>query len=184
MLEGEHLLKQLRAAAPDALERIYEKYLDDLLAVAVSLLSDVHAAEDCLHDVFVRLVGDTRGIKIRFNLKGYLICCVANRARDYLRQQARKPDCLPAESGNQITQDNPVARLIEDEEAAGLFKAMTQLPYEQREIFVLHVQGGMKFPRIADFLDISVNTVRSRYRYAIEKLQTLLQKENENEFGK
>jgi len=83
MLEDQHLLKQLRAADPDALQRIYEKYLDDLLAIAVSLLSDVHAAEDCLHDVFVKLVSDTKGIKVRFNLKGYLICCVANRARDY-----------------------------------------------------------------------------------------------------
>ena len=184
MLEDEHLLKQLRAAAPDALERIYEKYLDDLLAVAISLLSDVHAAEDCLHDVFVRLVSDTRGVKIRFNLKGYLICCVANRARDYLRQRARTPDGLPVESGNHVADGNPVARLIEDEEAAGLLQAMTQLPYEQREIFVLHVQGGMRFPRIADFLDISVNTARSRYRYAIEKLQALLQKENDNEIGK
>ena len=184
MLEDQHLLKQLRAGAPDALERIYEKYLDDLLAVAISLLSDVHTAEDCLHDVFVRLVSDARGIKIHSNLKGYLICCIANRAKDYLRQRARKTDCLRVESGNPGIVDNPVIRLIEDEEATTLFKAITQLPYEQREIFILHVQGGMKFPRIADFLKISVNTARSRYRYAVEKLQAILQKENDNEFDK
>ena len=181
MLEDQHLLKQLRAADPDALQRIYEKYLDDLLAIAVSLLSDVHAAEDCLHDVFVRLVSDTKGIKVRFNLKGYLICCVANRARDYLSQRARKPEGLSVESGNHVEMNNPVARLIEDEEATELFKAIAQLPYEQREIFVLHVRGSMKFPRIADFLGISVNTARSRYRYAIEKLQTLLQRKNDYE---
>ncbi len=176
MLEDRVLLKRLRAADSDALQLIYEKYADDLLAVAASLLSDIHAAEDCLGDVFVRLVGDAGSLKIRYNLKGYLICCVANRARDYLRQQARKPDCQPATSGNPAKKDNPVARLIEDEQAAALFDALAQLPYQQREVFVLHVQGGLNFPRIARLLDVSVNTVRSRYRYAIEKLRSLLKK--------
>ena len=176
MLEDRVLLKRLRAADSDALQLIYEKYTDDLLAVAASLLSDVHAAEDCLGDVFVRLVGEAGSLKIRFNLKGYLICCVANRARDYLRQQSRKPDCPPDASGNPTIKDNPVVRLIEDEQAAALFDALTQLPYQQREVFVLHVQGGLNFPRIARLLDVSVNTVRSRYRYAIEKLRSLLKK--------
>ncbi len=176
MLEDRVLLRRLRAADSDALQLIYEKYADDLLAVAASLLSDIHAAEDCLGDVFVRLVGDAGSMKIRFNLKGYLICCVANRARDYLRQQARQPDCPPVTSGNPVIKDNPVARLIEDEQAAALFDALTQLPYQQREVFVLHVQGGLNFPRIAGLLDISVNTVRSRYRYAVEKLRSLLNK--------
>ena len=176
MLEDRYLLKRLRAADSDALQRIYEKYLDDLLSVAISLLHDIHAAEDCLHDVFVRLVGDAKGMKIRFNLKGYLICCVANRARDYLRQQARKPDCPPDTSGNPATKDNPVARLIEDEQADAIFDALALLPYQQREVFVLHVQGGLNFPRIAGLLDVSVNTVRSRYRYAVEKLQSLVEK--------
>ena len=177
MLKDRFLLKRLRAADPDALQCIYEKYLDDLLSVAISPLSDVHTAEDCLHDVFVRLASDTISLKINTNLKGYLICSVANRARDYLRKKAKHQDRSLSELDNPVSLDNPVARLIEDEEAAELFRALTKLSYQQREVFVLHIQGGMKFPRIAELLDIPVNTVRSRYRYAVQRLQALLQKE-------
>lgn len=176
MLKDRYLLKRLRAADQDALQYIYEKHLNDLLSLAIFLLSDISAAEDCLHDVFVRLVSDANNFKINSNLKGYLICCVANRAKDFLRKQARKPDYSLVSSGNTVTVDDPIARLIKDEQSAELFEALTQLPYQQREVFVLHVQGEMKFTRIAELLDVSVNTVRSRYRYAISKLQVLIEK--------
>jgi DNA-directed RNA polymerase specialized sigma24 family protein len=48
--EDQRLLKRLRAGDKDALRRIYEKYIDDLLRVALSLLFDIQAAEDCIHD--------------------------------------------------------------------------------------------------------------------------------------
>ncbi|MCH8120993.1 MAG: hypothetical protein IIC00_14870 [Planctomycetes bacterium] len=87
MFEDQRLLSRLRAGDKDALRRIYEKYIDDLLRVAVSLLSDVQSAEDCLHDVFVNFAGAVDGSMIHSNLKSYLISCVANRARDQLRKK-------------------------------------------------------------------------------------------------
>jgi len=51
---------------------------------------------------------------------------------------------------------------------------MVRLPAEQREVVSLHVHGQMKFREIAEQLDLSMNTVQSRYRYGIEKLRTLL----------
>jgi RNA polymerase sigma-70 factor (ECF subfamily) len=56
-----------------------------------------------------------------------------------------------------------------------------QLPYEQREVFILHVQGDMTFQQIAEQIGASINTVQSRYRYGIEKLRSLLNTECENE---
>jgi len=53
-----------------------------------------------------------------------------------------------------------------------------RLPYAQREVFVLHVQGEMKFREIAKLQNVSIKTVLSRYHYGIEKLQALLQKDN------
>ena len=47
---------------------------------------------------------------------------------------------------------------------------------EQREVVVLHLQGDMKFRQIAGMLEISVNTVQSRYRYGMGKLRQLLSK--------
>ncbi|HUT28215.1 MAG TPA: RNA polymerase sigma factor [Sedimentisphaerales bacterium] len=184
MLEDGRLLKQLRRGDRDALRRIYEKYVDDLLAVAVSLLSDVHTAEDCVHDVFVGFAGAAGSIRIRHNLKGYLLSCVANRARDQLRKRPREPNQRLEEADYPTTSSEPASRLIDCEESARLFAALAKLPYEQREVFVLHAQGDMKFREIAGLVGVSTATVQSRYRYAIEKLRGLLEKENENEVGR
>jgi len=181
MFEDQRLLSRLRAGDKDALRRIYEKYIDDLLRVATSLLSDIQSAEDCLHDVFVDFAGSVDGSMIRSNLKSYLISCVANRARDQLRRQIRQSKSQRNKLCSQSIPINPTKQLIEAEESARVFAAIAELPYQQREVFVLRVQGQMRFREIAGLLGLSINSVQSRYRYAIEKLRTILKEENQNE---
>ena len=154
-------LNRLRARDKDALRRIYEKYIEDLLRVAISLLYNIQSAEDCLHDVFVDFAGTVDGSMIHRNLKSYLVSCVANRARDQLcsraRQSVRQREqiCSPPMSAS------PTKHLIDAEESARVFEAMAELPYPQREVFVLRVQGQMRFREIADLLNASVDTVQS-----------------------
>ena len=51
---------------------------------------------------------------------------------------------------------------------------MRALPAEQREVVYLRVYEGKTFQEIADWLAVSINTVASRYRYAMEKLRERL----------
>ena len=181
MFEDKRLLNGLRAGDKEALRRIYEKYIDDLLRVAASLLSDIQSAEDCLHDVFVDFAGSVDGSMIHSNLKSYLISCVANRARDQLRKQIMQSKSHKDQLCSQSISINPTKQLIESEESARVFAALAELPYQQREVFVLHIQGQMKFREIAGLLGLSINSVQSRYRYAIEKLRTILKEEIQND---
>lgn len=175
MSEDHRLLKRLCCGDRDALRRIYETYVDDMLSVAASLLSDVPAAEDCVHDVFVRFAGVAGdALNIRRNLKGYLMSCVANRARDQLRRKRRQANQPLAESHGPTSSDDPSSELIGCEESVRVFEALAKLSYEQREVFVLRVQGAMKFREIAALFGVSTGTVQSRYRYAIRKLRMLL----------
>ena len=174
MFEDQRLLSGLRAGDKDALRRIYEKYIDDLLRVAASLLSDIQSAEDCLHDVFVDFSGIHDGSMIHNNLKSYLVSCVANRARDLLRKRARLSQGQAERLCSARVSANPAKQLIDAEESIRVFEALAKLPYEQREVFVLHIQGQMRFREIAGLLGISINSVQSRYRYAIKKLRALL----------
>ncbi len=177
MSEDKHLLKLLRHGDSSALRRLYEKYRTDLFTVALSLIHDVHAAEDCLQDVFVRLAQGARDMEIRRNLKGYLISSVANRARDRLRQQTRLSD-RTENFGCSACATDPVKVLIDREESDRVFDMLMRLPYDQREVFVLHVQAGMKFREVAELQNVSIKTVLSRYRYGIEKLQVLLERDD------
>jgi RNA polymerase sigma-70 factor (ECF subfamily) len=177
MSEDKHLLKLLRHGDRHALRRLYEKYRTDLFTVALSLIHDIHEAEDCLQDVFVRLAEGAAEMEIRRNLKGYLISSVANRARDRLRNKT-KPLSNIESIGCSASVIDPVKVLIDREESARLFSMLMRLPYDQREVFVLHVQGEMKFREIAELQNVSIKTVQSRYRYGIEKLQELLEKDD------
>ena len=174
MSEDQRLLRRLHRGDPDALRCIYEKYKDDLLTIAVSVLCDIHAAEDCLHDVFVGFAKAAGDFHIQRSLKGYLISCVVNRARDQLKKSQNTSISQIKESDLRTTLCNPVGQLIDNEESTRVFQVLAKLPDEQHEVVTLHLYGEMKFKEIADLLDISINTVQSRYRYGIEKLRTLL----------
>jgi RNA polymerase sigma factor (sigma-70 family) len=164
MSEDQHLLRRMRHGELDALRRIYEKYRDDLLTVAVSVLCDIHAAEDCLHDVFVSFAQASGDLRIQRSLKGYLIRCMINRARNLLKKGPRQSIFQLEESDLPTTASNPVGQLMGNEESTRVFQALAKLPEEQHEVVAMHFYGEMKFKEIARFLDISINTVQSRYR--------------------
>ena len=72
-LKDRRLVHRLSRADPDALRQIYHRYKDDLLTVAMALLGDPHAAEDCVHDVFVHFAGAPADMRADRNLRGYLM---------------------------------------------------------------------------------------------------------------
>jgi RNA polymerase sigma-70 factor (ECF subfamily) len=181
MSEDGHILKRLQRGDKDALRLLYEKYADTLVSVAVTLVSDVQTAEDCLHDAFVDFAATVPVLRIHGNLRSYLISCVANRARDILRKKARAANLNVEQLNLAANADEPSCQVITDEGAREVYAALGQLPYEQREVFVLHVQADMTFHQIAELVGASINTVQSRYRYGMEKLRSLLNTELENE---
>ncbi len=181
MFEDSHILKRLQKGDKDALRLLYEKYSDTLVSVAVTLVSDVQIAEDCLHDAFVDFAATAPVLRIHGNLRSYLISCVANRARDLLRKKTRSANLNPEQLNLAANTDGPDDPLITNEGAEQVYDALCQLPYEQREVFVLHVQADMTFREIAELIGASINTVQSRYRYGMEKLRALLNTECEYE---
>ena len=73
----------------------------------------------------------------------------------------------------------PLGRVIRDEELRRLADALAILPYEQREVIVLHLKGDLTFREIGVVRGVSINTVQSRYRYGIDRLRSLLNGEVE-----
>jgi RNA polymerase sigma-70 factor (ECF subfamily) len=181
MSQDGRILKQLQRGDKDALRLLYEKYSETLKSVAISLVCDIHTAEDCLHDAFVDFAVAAPALRIRSNLRSYLISCVANKARDLLRKNARLSDADPVQVSPAANAEDPTEQLIVDEGARQVFDALGKLPCQQREVFILHVQGDLTFREIAETLGESINTVQSRYRYGMEKLKSLLNSEFENE---
>jgi RNA polymerase sigma-70 factor (ECF subfamily) len=178
-MKDSFLIWRFKHGSNDALCRIYEKYEDYMLTIAVSLLNDISIAEDVVHDVFVSFAQSAEKIRLNGNLKGYLTTCVANLARDRIRARRRQPVGLDDAEPVSLDLVEPLQSLIDDEQLQRLSFAMAQLPYEQREVLALHIQGEMSFKTIAQSQNVSINTIQSRYRYGLEKLRSLLDSELE-----
>ena len=184
MLEDQRLKWKFKRGSDEALTRIYEKYLDSMLTLALGLLHDPAAAEDVVQDVFVAFAQSRQNLRMRGSLSGYLATSVVNRVRDYRRKQRRQSGRVglaPPEDTkvkNWWGQPHPTAApedtVILCEEAARLNGPIAQLPEEQQEVVLLRLKAGMKFRDIAKLQQISINTVLSRYRYGLERLRSTL----------
>jgi RNA polymerase sigma factor (sigma-70 family) len=178
MVEDRLLIWRFKLGSQDALRRIYEKYKNDLLKLAVALTNDVNTAEDAVQDVFVGFAQSAARIHMSGNLKTYLATCVANRIRNTKRDQKRHEAAGIETADCQVcNRARPEQWAILSEEMELLSKAMAQIPYEQREVIGLYMQGGMTFRQIARVQNASINTVQGRYRYGLNRLRSILNSE-------
>lgn len=157
-----------------AFESAYRAHKDPLLTVLVMAFGlDRSAAEDVLHDVFTQLARQATSIQLAGSLRGYLAACCKNRARDIARRDQRRRNsietCQPATADS-----NDAESILEHSETIDhACRLLNQLPDDQRKVVALHLQGELTFREIADALGIPLNTAKSRYRYAIDKLREL-----------
>ena len=179
MIEDEVLKWKFKRGSTDALRRIYEKYLNRLLTVAMALLNDAGAAEDVVHDVFVSFAESAEDFRLAGSLKSYLTTCVVNRARDRIRANQRGPMRLDETESINSNSNGPDHAIMCAEKAQRLQHAIAQLPDEQRQVIVLRLKGELKFREIASLEGTSVNTILGRYRYGLDKLRSILNGELE-----
>ncbi len=180
MIEDKLLIWRLKCGSSDALCRIYKKYKDNLLRLAFALLNDTSGAEDIVHDFFVSFAQSSEKLKLNGSLKSYLATCVVNRVRNANKaRQRQKAASLDGAASVGSNLKRPEQWIIESEQLRQLNDALAQLPEQQREVIILHLQGTMKFKAIAESQSVSINTVQSRYRYGLDKLRSILANEAE-----
>ena len=178
MLNDKWLIFKFRHGSQHAFGQIFEKYREDLLRLALSLLQERSSAEDIVHEVFLHLIQVRLTFRLTGSLRAYLATCVANRVRNFNRNQRQmKPiysECVQQKISEILSPDQWAQC---SEEFDNLRDALLQLPKAQQEVTVLHVYGKLTFKQIALHQACSVKTVESRYRYALHKLGILLEKQ-------
>jgi len=177
-VEDRLLVWRLNRGDATALACVYEKYRDDLLRLAASMLSDTAEAEDIVQDVFVKFAGSARTFRLTGSLKGFLATCVANAARNRIKAVSRrKTTALDEAAGLASDAKGPERWMICSDEFERVSGALAQLPFDQREVVTMHLYGQMPFKEVAKWQKASIKTVQSRYRYALDKLRVLLNSE-------
>ena len=142
--------------------RLYDEHGAGLYRYALMILADAAAAEDALHEVFAKLLRQRTSI---------------SDERRYLRRAVRN-ECFSALRRRQSGAKGPLLEAVgpddRPEERLALESAIAELPADQREVLHLHAFEGMTFQEIAELVGESINTVASRYRYAVSKLRQML----------
>ena len=167
------LVTQLIAGDRDAFAKLYDRFGRKLYATAVQLNCTHQEAEDIVHDLFVELARHRHELSHIKNLEAYIFTMLRNAVS---RLQRRKKIGLKAFlrwTSEQVARNRTydVPATLHDED---LSKALNLLPEEQRIILVLKVISGLSFKQISSVIGIKMNTAASRYRYAIQKLQSAL----------
>ena len=156
---------------PAAVELIWDRYANDLLAFLQAVLCSRHDAEDVLQTVFVRIVCQRRRLARARRLDAYVYRIARNEAVTYLRRKKRqkRPETEPDRWLEDIVPDHR-----SDDLAEQIQVALARLAPAQREVVVLKIYREKTFQEIGQLLGISLNTAASRYRYGMERLHTLL----------
>jgi RNA polymerase sigma-70 factor (ECF subfamily) len=158
----------------EEVRRLYDQHGPALVAYARGFVTDAAAAEDVVHQVFLRLL--SAEMTMPDAPVAYVYRAVRNAALDARRNGLRMAQLDPQSSvfrhrgGNQ-------------EAALALEKALAELPEEQREVVVMRVWSGLTLEEIAAAAGAPLNTIASRYRYALEKLREKLRPYERNENG-
>jgi RNA polymerase sigma-70 factor, ECF subfamily len=151
---------------------LYDRYAARLLFFAHSLVGDTALAEDLLQECFLRLL-DLDPQQVRHeSMRSLLHLILRNLARDDRRRRVTRVKSYPLLAPSTVA--GTEAGRYED-----LSLALHGLPEEQREVVVLKFYGELTFPEIAELTAVPEPTVKSRYRYAVEKLADVLRDEQE-----
>ncbi len=156
-----------------ALEDLYRETHSSVYAYALSVLKNVHDAEDVLHDCYIALWQAAGNYSSSGKPMAWIVTIAKNLCFMKLRERKKNADIEEDEffvdAHYNETAMSPEDRFI-------LNECMNELSDEERQIVVLHAVSGFKHREIAAFLHMALPTVLSKYNRALKKLKTALTK--------
>lgn len=187
-LDDEELLRRFNAGDAAAFEVLLQRYRRPLYNFIFRSVRDREQAEDLLQDVFLRVVQRSAEFKGESKFGTWLYTIARNLCIDTSRKMVfRRHRSLdaPARAGGEedgpamvdrVSSGGPgvdrdaISGRLQNEIAA----AVEALPDEQREVFLMREVSNLPFKEIAAIVGVPENTVKSRMRYALERLQEAL----------
>jgi RNA polymerase sigma-70 factor (ECF subfamily) len=156
----------------------FEQLAPKLLLFARQWVSSMADAEDVVQNAFVWFwKHQPQAGPEHYPL---LFSAVRSSALDLLRSHDRRLRRESDERVEVLREDMPCfdSPVENREHAEAIETALSRLPEAQREVVVLKIWGDLTFAQIAQALGESINTIASRYRYALETLRRHVKPQN------
>src|SRR5215216_770762 len=180
----EVLMVKYQRGDREAFALLVRRYSKQVYNFVLRQLKAPALAEDVTQDVFMRLVQNAAEFKHEARFSTWLYAIARNLCIDQLRrmQHRRHPslDQPLAEGagrtlGDSVASDHHSASAersaVSSEVQASIVSAVEALPDDQREVFLLREIADLPFKDIAEITGVPENTVKSRMRYALDRLK-------------
>lgn len=181
----EDLMLAFARGSHAAFERLYARHRSGTYRYLLRHTGDVSGAEEMHQDIWMKVVRAAGGYSPDARFTTWLYTLARNRLVDHWRSRrgahlASLDDEGVAAAVEAATDEapaaaDPLAIAIERQAGRRLVSALYCVPAAQRDAFLLHIEGGLTLSEIAALSGASVETVKSRLRYAYGKLRAALE---------
>jgi len=160
-----------------AFDQLYSRHRGRLYRFLLRQLRDQATADELFQDVWQRVIAARAGWKPEAAFSTWLFRIAHNRLADHWRASSYRPPA-PADADERAARipdpDTPERTLSEFEQRRLLQLALDALPAEQREVLLLRLEQELTLEEIGAITGVGRETVKSRLRYAMEKLRARL----------
>ena len=194
-LNDMELINRFRKGQTQAFNLIVWRWQKPLLNFLYRFLGNKQDAEDVNQKTFLKVYQKISSLKEIDRFQVWLYQVAANEARDLLRRKKNRSFLSLGirSKSNSSFEENNIPDIADSEtvdadnnihqaELRKIFEnAMQEIPEEQRVVIIMKIYQDLKFAEIAEILQESLNTIKSRMYYGLKALRQVLQKQNFSE---
>ncbi|MFC1492440.1 RNA polymerase sigma factor [candidate division KSB1 bacterium] len=184
--KDEELIRNCASGDTEAFDLLFKKYAKPLTHFIYNIIYDRDRAEDIFQDTFLKVYENSGKFNDKFKFSTWIYRIALNLSINELKRIKRqsrfwfnpakdlydKPETDFLDSFSDHSDPEEILEKKETEEQIKF--AIERLPGTKKVAFILKFYQHLSYEEIANIMDCSVGTVKSRIHYAIEKLQILV----------
>ena len=184
-MDDQHIVAQARRGELSAFEELVTRYEKRVYAIALRSSGSPEDAADITQEVFLRAWRSMKDFRGDSGFATWLFRIAMNQCVDYARHKQSQPPTQPLVQGEDDeerelplpdTAPSPEEHLENSELGRELSAALDEVSDEHRRIVLLRDVSGMSYTEIAEILEVSEGTVKSRLSRARIALRKILLK--------
>ncbi len=178
------LIVALQQGNEQAFKKLIDEWQNMVYNTALGIVQNENDADEITQEVFMQVYQSVKGFKGDAKISTWLYKITITKALDYLKKQQRKKrfgfvQSIWSGNKNEAMEvkefHHPGVAMEKKEMATHLFKAMQQLPNNQRIAFTLHKVDAQKYGDIAEIMNISLQATESLIARAKTNLKKILE---------
>lgn len=183
-MNNDHFVSALRQGDPTAFKELVEQYQHHVYNTGLGILQNEEDAEDVAQDVFIQVFQSIAQFKGDSKLSTWIYRITISKSLEFIRRKRSKKrfGFVSGLLGNEYLLDqagkkefyHPGVAMENRELSAILFRAINQLPENQRIAFILHKIEQISYQEVAEVMQVSLSSVESLMFRARQNLQKSL----------